>query len=510
MVGNNAWPLIRFIAPAYPRVNIFSGSRITPLGLVNVATSASKVHGFRVEIIDENNYRGPRDINNLPDHRQLQAEDPAWLVGFYCGLTSTMDRVFELAKLYHEQGVFNIAGGGHAHFCPQEALNNGFDVVVHGEGETAIRNLINARRYNNGLTKIPGISFLDGEAIKANPPSRLELINLNDLSYPDFGLIRHARKIRTYPIGRVRGCRMNCEFCSVNGSPRQANPEYVYNQVKWQVETRGARRFFMVDDRLEEHRSGLLAFLNMVSDKYGDRLHFTVQARLETANDDELLLAMRAAGVRTVCVGYESPIAEDLQAMHKGLKPEKMVEWTRILRRCFWVHGMFIFGYPNSKPSALSVAETVKRYKRFIRQSRISSLQVLHPVPLVGTELRARLEKQNRIFPLSQVPWNMYDGNYACFQPDNMTLKELQDAPLRLMTWFYSRWSFWRIPYRTLIFPIHFLFAGWRNWHDSWLREITKYGGHRLISQWQRRHNSREFLARLERYIARNSGAKQV
>ena len=53
------WPLARFIVPAYPEVNIFTGTRITPLGLVNVATAASKMWGWRVEIIDENNYNGP-------------------------------------------------------------------------------------------------------------------------------------------------------------------------------------------------------------------------------------------------------------------------------------------------------------------------------------------------------------------------------------------------------------------------------------------------------------------
>jgi len=491
---------IRLIAPAYPQVNIFSGSRITPLGLVNIATAASKVWGWRVEIIDENNYRGPRDRDGLPDHEKLQAENPAAVVGFYCGLSSTMDRVYELSNFYRGQGAFNIAGGWHAHYCPEESLNNGFDVVVHGEGESVIRDILNALKDKNSLADIPGISFWDNGKRRTNAPPRLELPDLSDLPYPDFGLIRYARKIRTYPIGRVRGCKMNCEFCSVKGSPRWASPDYVFNSVKWLVDTRTAKHFFIVDDRLEENRDGILAFFKMISAEYGDRLHFTVQIRLEAAKDTELLELMKNAGVRRVCIGYESPVAEDLLAMHKGLSPQKMIEWSLILRRYFRVHGMFIFGYPNDKPSALSVSEMVKRYKEFIRQTRIDSIQVLHPVPLVGTELRDDLEKQGRIFPLDVVPWSMYDGSYACFQPNNMTLDELQNTPMELMNWFYSRWSFWRIPYRTLIFPIHYLVAGWRDWHDSWLREIIKYGGHRLLRKWQKSRTNAAFMARLKDY----------
>lgn len=501
--NGNAWPLVRFIAPAYPEVNIFTGSRITPLGLVNIATSASKIWGWRVEIIDENNYRGPRDEKGLPDHQKLQKENPASVVGYYCGLTSTMDRVFELSGFYHKQGVLNIAGGWHAHFCPEEVLGNDFDVVVHGEGEKAIRDILKTSQRGDSFSRIPGISYWDKGISKTNPPLRLELENLSDLPYPDFGLIRYVRKIRVYPIGRVRGCKMNCEFCSVKGEPRWADPAFFFNIVKWLVDTRRARHFFIVDDRLEENRDGLLSFFKMISDTYGRRLDFTVQIRLETAKDTELLEVMSKANVRIVCIGYESPIAEDLKAMRKGLSTKKMVEWTLTLRRYFWVHGMFIFGYPHKQPSALTVSEMVKCYKAFIRKANISSIQILHPVPLVGTELRSRLQKAGKIFPLELVPWSKYDGNYACFVPDNMSLTEFQETPLKLMGWFYSKWSFWRIPYKTLLFPVHYLVAGWRHWHDSWLRDVVKYTGHCIYLKWKKgnKNKSADFIPKLENYV---------
>jgi len=87
--NKNDWPLVRFVIPAFPEVNIFTrqAKKTTALGPIMVATVANKLWGWRVEVIDENNYkRGPRDKQDLPDHLTLQRENPAAVVGFYCGL----------------------------------------------------------------------------------------------------------------------------------------------------------------------------------------------------------------------------------------------------------------------------------------------------------------------------------------------------------------------------------------------------------------------------------------
>ena len=496
----NVWPLIRFVVPAF-QLNIFTryASRTTSLGPVSVATAANKVWGWRVEIIDGNNYCGPCDENGLPDHARLQEESPASVVGFYCGLTSTMDRVFELSRFYRGRGAINIAGGWHAHYCPEEMLNNNFDVVVHGDGEIAIQQILAVLGGKGELADIPGISFrgVDGRIVR-NPPAMLELPDLSGLPYPDFDLMKYVKEMKLHPIGRVRGCKWNCEFCSVKGKPRWASPQYVFNVVNWLVETRNARDFFIVDDRLEENLEGIIQFFRMIHEKYGNRLDFTVQIRLETARNIEFLETMKRAGVRMVCVGYESPIDEDLKAMRKGYLSHHMIEWTKTLRRYFWIHGMFIFGYPNKQKSALSASEMAGCFKEFIRKTKIGSIQVLHPVPLVGTDLRARLVKEGRIFPLSLVPWRYYDGNHACFLPNNMSLAEFQDIPIKLMRWFYGSGSFLRIPLLWLSF--HRLLKGKGHWRYGWLREAVRYYGHRLVVKWQKRHAAGEFLSRLEEY----------
>lgn len=497
-----SWQLFRMIVPAFPNWNIFSrhASIMTALGPVMVATSASKLWGWRAEIIDENNYKWEGDDNGLPSHQALQRENPATVVGFYCGLTSTIERVWQLAEFYHQQGVVTIAGGWHAHYCPEEMLRNNIDIVVHGDGEDAIQQILEALANGRSVENIPGISFLRDRQMITNEPLMLEIPFLNNLPFPDFGLLRHANKIEVYPIGRIRGCRMNCEFCSVKGEPRWASAHHLFETVNWLVETRGARNFFIVDDRLEGDLQGTVLFFKLIAEKYGKRLRFTVQIRLEAAKNAELLKIMRIAGVHVVCIGYESPIDEDLKAMKKGYLSSDMLKWTKIYRSYgFRIHAMFIFGYPPDKDrKSINSKEMAERFKRFIKKASFFTIQILHPFPIVGTELRKRLESEGRLFPQNLVPWSRYDGNYVCFFPDNMTLQEIQEIPTELMRWFYSFASFFRIPLRTISFPIDYLARGWERWYYHWYNEVIKYGGHLLLQRWRKRQRKDNFLENLK------------
>ena len=491
----------RIIVPAFPEINIFTrqAKKTTALGPVMLASAINKLPGIRVEVIDENNYNGPRNDKLSPDHLALQIENPAVIVGFYCGLSSTMERVWQLAEFYKKQGITVIAGGWHAHYSPEEVLGHNIDVVVHGDGEDVIGNIIGQVLKGGSLEQIPGISFkTEDGVIRTNEPYMIENKNLNELPYPDFGLLRFA-KIKIYPIGRTRGCGMNCEFCSVKGESRHASAEHFFNTVNWLVETRRAKHFFIVDDRLEEDIEGTVCFFRRISEKYARRLCFTVQVRLEIAKNIELLELMKKAGVRNVCVGYESPIDEDLKAMRKGYLSSDMINWTKILRGYFWVHGMFIVGYPSKEGQAQhSSKEIIKRYKGFIRRARIHSIQVLLPVPLVGTDLRKRIE--DRIFPLTVVPWSMYDGNYPCFKPENMSAEELQFIGVKIMKGFYRKISLVKIGLRTIFFPVYFFVKGWGYWYLLWKKDIINYSGHLLVRSWINKNKKKELVEKLQKY----------
>jgi hypothetical protein len=106
------------------------------------------------------------------------------------------------------------------------------------------------------------------------------------------------------------------------------------------------------------------------------------------------------------------------------------------------------------------------------------------------------------------VPWEKYDGSYACFQPDDMNLRELQEMPTELMKKFYDSMSFFRIALRTVVFPLDYLFRGWDKWHRGWRNDLRKYGGHLYIKRWLKCYHRDNFLEKLEKMYAFQDQAK--
>ncbi|MBN1870595.1 MAG: B12-binding domain-containing radical SAM protein [Candidatus Omnitrophica bacterium] len=503
----------RMISPVYPAFNIYSNvaSWTTSLGPVHVATAANKMAQWDAEMIDENNLRryGPRSKEGGADHEFLQRQRPADVVGFYGGLTSTIPRVYKLAHFYKSKGVVTVAGG--QHFVGDnimDALSHGIDYIVIGEGEETVQELLEAIQGKRDRAQVKGIAYLkDGKLILTAAKDPLQ--DFDKLPLPDFSLVRYAR-IKVYPVERIRGCGMDCEFCTVKGNPRAAGPERLLEQIRLLVETRDARHFFIVDDLFGQHRTETVQLCYELKDyqrRIGKRLDFTAQIRLDKAKDPELLLAMRQAGINMVCIGFESPIAEELKAMNKLINPEQILSFTKIFRKFgFLVHGMFIFGYPLKEGASFSMTakERVKRYRTFIRKARIDTIQILMPVPLPGTQLSARLKRQGRIYDLAEVGWEYYDGNFPVFEPDApLTAEEMQASRRAIMGSFYRFRCLFKIGLNILLFPGLVFFLGninlgWRTWYRNWRNDLVRFMGWIVIKEWNLNYQKDRFFEKLQ------------
>ncbi|MFC1704045.1 B12-binding domain-containing radical SAM protein [Candidatus Omnitrophota bacterium] len=505
---------LRIIIPAFPAFNVYSSvaSKTTALGPICIASSANKMEGWDVEVIDENNLRryGPRSKEGGADHEFLQRMRPADVIGLYGGLTSTIPRLYKIAQFYKGKGVVTIAGG--QHFVENniaDALSSDIDYVVIGEGEEAIKELLLALEGKQDVRKIRGVAYKENDQI-VRTPGRDPITDFDKLPLPDFSLLRYAT-IKVYPVERIRGCGMNCEFCTVKGKPRTAQPERLLESMRFLLETKDARHFFIVDDLFGQQRDETIRFCKMLQEyqkNIGRRLDIMVQIRLDKARDAELLSAMRQAGINTVAIGYESPIEEELQAMNKQVKPEDMIALTNIFHKFhFLVHGMFIFGYPMREDVqfSMSVKERIKRFKKFIRKARIDSIQVLLPVPLAGTELRDRLKAQNRIYPIEDVGWEYYDGNFPLFVPDEpMTAQDMQYAIRKIMNMFYQFRYMFLIGLHILSFPalIFFMYnikSEWKRWYQPWRNALVRFGGWIVIRRWTSAFKKGPFSHKLQK-----------
>lgn len=505
--------LLRIVVPVYSSFNVYSflAHRTTALGAVCVASSARGVEGWEVEVIDENNLRrcGPLGHSRGADHELIQKQRPADVVGFYGGLTSTIPRVYDLARFYKSRGAITVAGG--QHFVDEtipEALSSDIDCIVLGEGEEAIKELLRAFRNGDELSSVAGLVYREGGEI-IHTPARPPIQDLDALPLPDFYLLRYA-KVTFFPVGRVRGCGMNCEFCTVKGRPRYASAERLVEHVGKIVETMGGREFFIVDDFFGQDRDETLrlcALLKSYQEQIGRRLRFTVQIRLDAAKDTELLRAMRNAGINVVAIGFESPIPEELKAMNKGLRPQEMVKLSTMFHHFgFFVHGMFIFGYPMKEgvTFTMSAAERVTHYRRFIKKARIDTIQVLLSIPLPGTALRERLARQNRIYSRDDLGWEYYDAGFPLYEPDPpLTAEEIQRAVRRIMGRYYSVRCLFMFLFNVFTFPylIVYVFnikSGWRRWYRRWRNYFYRFVGSTIFRKWTFQLHRGRFLDHLK------------
>ncbi len=123
----------------------------------------------------------------------------------------------------------------------------------------------------------------------------------------------------------------------------------------------GYKDFFFTDDNFAQNPDEAIALCRAIGDykrKFRKKIDMIVQVRTEVAENDALIEAMRWAGVTTLAIGYESPINEELRAMRKGVTVEKLIARSKKLSNYFYLHGMFIFGYPankNARENALSL-----------------------------------------------------------------------------------------------------------------------------------------------------------
>jgi radical SAM superfamily enzyme YgiQ (UPF0313 family) len=172
----------------------------------------------------------------------------------------------------------------------------------------------------------------------------------------------------------------------------------------------------------------------------------------------------------------------------------------------FLVHGMFIFGYPLEEGATLKIStkERIRHFKNFIRKAKIDTIQVLLPVPLPGTELRRRLQRQNRIYPIQDIGWEYYDGNFPLFEPDEpMSAEEMQEAIRKIMGKFYQFKYMFIIglnifSFPTLIFFLHNIRSGWRKWYRSWRNTLIRFGGWVIMKGWTSEFKKSKFSQKLQ------------
>ncbi len=226
-----------------------------------------------------------------------------------------------LAPLKREFGFTVVAGGIHAILLPQEAFAHpAVDFLCVGEGENALRQLLQALDNGGSPAGIPGLwGKWRGTEFRNSPAP---LTDLASLPVPDFSLYDPIHFFRPFDGQRYkmlnyelsRGCPFNCSYC-VNGVLKAKYRGLgTYHRVK--PVAQGIAELKELIDRYgfdfirfwDEDFSALRTdYLEQYAAAYQRSigLPFLIYARAESISEEKVKI-LKAMGCRTFAMGIES------------------------------------------------------------------------------------------------------------------------------------------------------------------------------------------------------------
>ena len=363
--------------------------RFPPLGISYIAASLQQA-GHSVHLVDCTFLDKKEALNRA---LETQAE----VVGIYA-MVSMLDECLWFARQLRPTCRLLVAGGP-LPTCDPEPFLNDFDVVVRGEGEQTMLELLQAYEETSELDKIAGIVYrkLGDEPAKSklvSTPERAFTKTLDRIPFPARALlpnesyIRYGKKKYGYSITTVmstRGCPFRCEFCSnvvFGGSYRERSPENVVDEIV-EVLALGYDRISFTDDVFTMKKGRVVKVCQEIR-RRGLKFNWECLGRVD-ALDTPTALDMKAAGCTRIFFGIESGEERILKLMNKKISTEQARRGVEAAHNAgLQVGAFFIIGYPGD------TNETVLKTLRFANSLPLDYLGLSMPYPLPGTDLYKR------------------------------------------------------------------------------------------------------------------------
>ena len=297
------------------------------------------------------------------------------IVGIYTNLI-TRRTVLEILAAAKQAGWTSILGGPESANYPQEYLTAGADVIVIGEGEATLDELL-IRLPASGphrLQDVAGIAFMDDSGNLVRTRERAKLPDLDSLPFPDREAIDHGRYLdvwRTHHgassvnLITARGCPYKCTWCShaVYGySHRRRSPQNVADEVRWIVDRYNPDQLWYADDVFTISHPWLHRYGQELS-KRGLRLPFETITRADRLQSEAAVQVLSELGCYRIWIGSESGSQRILDAMQRGVTVEQVRRAVKLAQQYGIRVGMFLmWGYEGEQME--DIAATVEHVKQ--------------------------------------------------------------------------------------------------------------------------------------------------
>jgi anaerobic magnesium-protoporphyrin IX monomethyl ester cyclase len=346
--------------------------------------------------------------------------------------------------------VLTVTGGQHFSALAQESLQQfpEIDVIVRGEGEQTLSELVKAYLMKSDFGSISGISYRNGSTIIHNPPRPL-IEKLEDLPFPGYHFVKvnmhkyHFRimggKDNPYAlIEGARGCDHQCSFCT----------QWRHWQACWRVKAAkriademafcnrefGSKFIWLTDDNFGAGQRPAEIAEEIIARHLPEDVSWFVQARCDDIiRNKEVLPRLRKSGLNWVLLGVENSNPKTLESFKKGITPSDAKAAVRLLQdNGIFAHAMLIIG--SRKDTHQSIAQ-LREFANDLDPDFVM-FGILTPFP--GTEVYAEAERNGWIMDRN---WSNYDMIHAIMPTETLSPHDVQEELYHCYRDFYGSWS---------------------------------------------------------------------
>lgn len=285
--------------------------------------------------------------------------------------------------------TITIVGGHHPSLMPEDCNETFIDIVVIGEGEETLYEIVETCACHRNWEGIPGIAYRTKDTQFRINPYR-ELMDLNKFPKPARNLTKPYRDEKFYFRGKwrpldctitSRGCPNRCTFCGlwkINRGKYRARAPYL---VAAELESITAPNVKFADDNTLDHVENALNLADEIKQR-GIRKRYELYGRVDTVvRHPNLIEQWRDVGMELLLLGLEASDDRALKEMRKRTTAEMN---RRAIEICH-ANGVEVAAYLIVNPTFDH--EDFKRLSDYVEENNL-----MHPVftilsPFPGTDL---------------------------------------------------------------------------------------------------------------------------
>ena len=303
-----------------------------PLGIAYIA-SALRNAGHEVTIYNQDKFHYSQEhLTDYLTRNRFEVVGLGIIAGYYPYIK--LIEISEAIKRVNPRPIYILGGHGPSPTPEYFLKKTGADVIVVGEGDITVTELLAALENKKPLASVKGIAYLENGRLVTT--ERRELVkDLDELPFPAwdlfpvdyYSLIRlpHANNTdRVFPVLSGRGCPFRCNFCyRMDDGYRPRTSEGIIEEIQI------LKKYYNItyiefSDELFMTSPQRTAALCEAFIKAGLNIKWWCNGRLNYAKPD-ILKAMKKAGCVFINYGIESMDEATLKTMNKNLNPEQIV-----------------------------------------------------------------------------------------------------------------------------------------------------------------------------------------